>query len=75
MRQAEVGRVVVLSRHGRAVAVVLSVSEYEDLAEAAEAAALQKAVDEGMRETEGGAGRSHAEVREHFLAVARASPA
>ncbi len=73
VKQAEAGRAVVLSRHGRAVAVVLSVAEYEDLSDAAEGAALQRAVDEGMRELEAGAGRSHAEVREHFLAMARAS--
>lgn len=73
VKQAESGRTVVLSRHGRAVAVVLSVAEYEELADSAEQVALQRAVDEGIRELEAGQGRAHAEVREHFLAMALAS--
>lgn len=43
-------RPVVLSRHGRAVAVVLSVEEYEDLQDAAGRAELQAAVEEAEGE-------------------------
>jgi prevent-host-death family protein len=71
VRHAESGRAVVLSRHGRAVAVVLSVAEYEHLAESAGRAELQRAVDQGNRELEAGLGSTHTEVRGRFLARAR----
>jgi prevent-host-death family protein len=63
IRQVESGRVVVLSRHGRAVAVVVSVEEYEDLQETAEHFALQRAVEEGEAELAAGKGIPHAEVK------------
>ncbi len=71
VKQAESGRTVVLSRHGRPVAVMLSVAEYEELSDSAENGALQRAVDQSMRELEAGLGSPHGEVRDRFLALVR----
>ena len=60
----ETGRPVVLSKHGRAVAVVLSVSEYEELQELADRSELQKAVDEAERQIREGKTVPHEEVLE-----------
>lgn len=60
----QTGRPVVLSKHGRAVAVVISVSEYEDLRELAERSALQKAVDDADRQIRAGELVPHEEVLE-----------
>ena len=70
IRSVEGGRTVVLSKHGRAVAVVVPVGEYEELREAAEHSALQRAVDEAERELEAGLGIPHEVVRQRLLALA-----
>lgn len=69
IRNVESGRTVVLSKHGRAVAVVVPVVEYEGLVDAAERSALQRAVDEAERELAGGQGIAHDVVRERLLAL------
>ena len=48
------GRPVVLTKHGRGVAVLLSLEAYEDLEAAGRRAELQAAVDEARREYESG---------------------
>jgi prevent-host-death family protein len=63
IRQVENGRAVVLSKHGRAVAVVVSVEEYENLQESAERYALQRAVEEAEAELDAGQGVSHAVMK------------
>ena len=50
----QTGRPVVLTRHGRGVAVVLSLEEYEFLSERVENLELQRAVDEAEREIAAG---------------------
>ena len=64
---------MVLSKHGRAVAVVVPVGEYEDLVEAAERSVLQHAVDEAERELESGQGIPHKVVRERLMAMTQGS--
>jgi len=71
VRDVTNGRTVVLSRHGRAVAVMLAVAEYEGLVAAAAQPAMQRAVDEAEREIAAGQGVPHAIVRERLLALTR----
>lgn len=71
IRRVEDGRTVVISKHGRAVAVVLPVNEYEHLVDTAERAALQQALDQAERELDGGQGVPHAVVRERLLDLIR----
>lgn len=71
VRDVTGGRTVVLSRHGRAVAVMLAVTEYEGLVAAAERAVLQRAVDEAEREISAGQGVPHATVQQRLLALTR----
>ncbi len=63
VRQVEEGRPVVLSRHGRAVAVMLSASAYDELMAQTDTAALRRAVSEAEAELEGGGSLAHDEVR------------
>ena len=56
------GRPVVLTRHGRGVAVVLSVGEYEHLQAAANQLRLIEALREGERAIDGGHVASHDDV-------------
>jgi antitoxin YefM len=65
---ADTGRPVVLTRHGRGVAVVLSVDEYERLQQTAERAALAAALREGERDVEAGRTLTHEEMRAKWLA-------
>lgn len=58
----ETRRPVVLTRHGRGVAVVLSLEDYEQVAELRELARLQAAVDEAEREIGSGQGIGHDEM-------------
>lgn len=69
IRNVESGRTVVLSKHGRAVAVVVPVGEYEGLVDCAERSALQRAVDEAERELAAGQGIPHDVVAERLLAL------
>jgi prevent-host-death family protein len=55
-------RPVVLSRHGRAVAVLLSVEEYEDMQDLVANAELRRAVEEAEAQIDAGRGVSHAVV-------------
>ena len=59
---SETGRPVVLSRHGRAVAVVLSVGEYEALQDSADRGELQRAVHDAERDVDAGRTIPHGEV-------------
>src|SRR5438477_6791070 len=56
------GRTVVLTRHGRGVAVVLSVDEYEHLQADASQLRLIEALREGERAIAGGRVATHDEV-------------
>ena len=71
VRDVTSGRTVVLSQHGRAVAVMIAVAEYEGLVAAATQPALQRAVDDAEQELAAGLGTSHAIVRERLLALTR----
>ena len=64
---ASTGRPVVLTRHGRGVAVVLAVDEFERLQQAAERGALVAALREGERDVEAGRTLTHEEMREKWL--------
>ena len=64
---ASTGRPVVLTRHGRGVAVVLAVAEYERLHQAAERGALVAALREGERDVEAGRISTHEEMRAKWL--------
>ena len=66
---ANTGRPVVLTRHGRGVAVVLAVDEYERLQQAAERSALVAALREGERDVEAGRTLTHEEMRAKWLAA------
>ena len=65
---AETGRPVVLTRHGRGVAVVLAVDEYERLQQAAEEGALVAALREGERDVAAGRVLTQQEMRAKWLA-------
>ena len=65
---ASTGRPVVLTRHGRGVAVVLAVDEYERLQKAAEHGALVAALRQGEQDVEAGRTFTHAEMRAKWLA-------
>jgi antitoxin YefM len=56
------GRPVVLTRHGRGVAVLLSLEAFEDLQSSAERLELQRAVDEAERDIAEGQWVEHSEV-------------
>lgn len=58
---------VVFSRHGRAAAVLVSVTDYEEMEEARERLALLSALQEADREIDAGAGLPHAVMREKLL--------
>jgi prevent-host-death family protein len=62
VRQVVDGRPVVLSRHGRAVAVVLSVDDFEEMQEAAERSALLKALAVGVEDIKSGRTVPHEDV-------------
>ena len=66
---ANTGRPVVLTRHGRSVAVVLAVDGYERLQQAAERGALVEALREGERDVEAGRNLTHEEMRAKWLVV------
>ncbi len=66
---ANTGRPVVLTRHGRGVAVVLAVDEYERLQQAAERGALVAALREGEQDVEAGRVLTHEEMRAKWLAA------
>jgi prevent-host-death family protein len=68
IRQVEQGGTVVVSKHGRAVAVVVSIEEYESLQEMADQAALLRAVEEAAAEIASGRGIPHAETRRKYAA-------
>lgn len=68
IRQVEEGGTVVVSKHGRAVAVVLSIEEYESLQESADQAALLRAVEEAEAEIANGRGIPHSEMKKKFAA-------
>lgn len=61
------GRPVVLTRHGRGVAVVLAVDDYERLQEAAERGALVAALREGERDVLAGRTLAHEKMRSKWL--------
>jgi antitoxin YefM len=63
VRQAnENGRPVVLTRHGRGVAVVLSLELFEEMQADARRTELQRAVEDAERDLEAGHHVSHTEV-------------
>jgi len=63
VRQAgETGRPIVLTRHGRGVAVVLSIDAFEQLQHDAQRAALQRAVEDAERDLAAGHEVAHAQV-------------
>jgi prevent-host-death family protein len=62
----ETRRPVVLTKHGRGVAVVVSLEAYEELQEAAELAALRAAIAEGMRDVEAGRVVGHEEAKQRL---------
>jgi prevent-host-death family protein len=64
---AQTGRPVVLTRHGRGVAVVLAVDDYQRLRQAAERGALAAALREGERDVEAGRTLTHDEMRAKWL--------
>ena len=64
---AETGRPVVLTRHGRGVAVVLAVDDFERLQQAAERGALVEALREGERDVEAGRVLTQEQMREKWL--------
>lgn len=57
------GRPVVLTRHGRGVAVLLSLEAFEDLQTSAERLELQRAVDEAERDMSEGHWVEHSEMK------------
>jgi prevent-host-death family protein len=65
---AETGRPVVLTRHGRGVAVVISVTDYERLQQLAELGAVIEALREGERDVDAGRVSTHEEMRTRWLA-------
>ena len=65
---ADTGSPVVLTRHGRGVAVVLAVDEYERLQQAAERGALVAALREGQQDVEAGRVLTHQEMRARWRA-------
>lgn len=67
VRRAEEGHPVVLSRHGRAVAVLISVPDFRNLRADAEAGALLRAVQVAEAELAAGRGVPHDEVRAQML--------
>lgn len=69
IRQVESGHAVVLSKRGRAVAVVVSVQEYEELHDNADRFALQRAVEEAENELAAGQGIPHATIKARFAAL------
>jgi prevent-host-death family protein len=63
VRQAEeTRRPIVLTRHGRGVAVVLSIAAFDELAEAARRRELQRAVEEGEEDIAAGREVGHEEI-------------
>lgn len=63
---ADTGRPVVLSRHGRPVAILLSVDEYEDLCEQTNIAALRTALAEAEADVAAGRTIPHEEMKKKF---------
>ena len=59
-------RPVVLSRHGRAVAVLLSVEEYEGMQDVVANSELRRAVEEADAEIDGGHGLPHSVVADQL---------
>jgi antitoxin YefM len=56
------GRPVVLTRHGKGVAVVLSIKTYEELQATIKRASLREALAAGLRDIEEGRVVSHSEI-------------
>jgi prevent-host-death family protein len=71
IRQVEEGGTVIVSKHGRAVAVVLSIEEYESLQESADRFALQHAIEEAEAEIAAGQGISHEDIKRKYAAMMR----
>lgn len=59
---ADTGRPVILSRHGRAVAVLVSVDDYDDFQAFAEQRSVQRAVAEAERDATEGRVVAHDDV-------------
>ncbi len=59
----DTNRPVVLTRHGRGVAVVMSLEDYEEIQELRERQSLRAALREAERELDAGAGVPHDRVR------------
>lgn len=70
----ESGRPVVLTRHGRGVAVVLSIAAFEDLQSSAERLQLQRAVEEAEQDILEGRWIEHAEVMEKLKGWSAGEP-
>jgi antitoxin YefM len=64
---SDTGRPVVLTKHGRGVAVLLGVEQYEMLVNAAERAALTEALRQGEADIAQGRVKSHRQVRARHL--------
>ena len=62
----ETGRPIVLTRHGRGVAVVLSVQEYELLEQASRRLRLVEALREGEQDVASGRVLTHAQMIERW---------
>lgn len=70
----ETGRPVVLTEAGRGVAVVLSISAFEDLQNAAERMELQRAVDEAERDLAQGNWVEHSDIEAKLKRWAAGEP-
>lgn len=69
VRQAqETGRPVILTRHGRGVAVVLSVEAYDELAGSSRIASLREAITEADAAVTAGRVSSHEDVTQRIRA-------
>ncbi len=71
---AKTRRPVVLTRHGRGIAVVLSVEEYERLQQAAEHGAIIEALRQAERDVAAGRVLAHEEMRAKWLDDEREAP-
>ncbi len=66
------GRPVVLTRHGRGVAVILSISAFEEMQERLASAELQRALDEGEADVRAGRLIGHDDIVRKHAGRARA---
>jgi len=67
----DTGRPVVLTKHGKGIAVLMSLEVYEELQERLDALELQQAVAEGIRDAEAGNLLDHEEVKARVFARLR----